>query len=142
MPYHVGAKGSNGCSGYPAVKEGGEVMGCHATEAEALAQVQALYANEAEKSDSGITPSQTSSDEAIYPNLGIKKPTQGKAGDSTTGGNVKSKYGKKPKHMNRGAGGNPNDSTGAIATTSATSMGTKSDEDFWAGSAFSKRKTR
>ena len=41
MPYSVGAQGSNGCSGYPVVKEGGEVMGCHKTEADATAQAKA-----------------------------------------------------------------------------------------------------
>ena len=43
MPYRVGAKGSFGCSGYPALKEGtNEVMGCHTTRAEAAAQIYAI----------------------------------------------------------------------------------------------------
>jgi hypothetical protein len=46
MPYRVGAKGSYGCSGYPAVKEGGEVMGCHKTRAEAAAQIYAINRSE------------------------------------------------------------------------------------------------
>jgi len=46
MPYKVGAKGSYGCSGYPAVKEGGEVMGCHKTRAEAAAQIYAINISE------------------------------------------------------------------------------------------------
>ena len=46
MPYKVGAKGSYGCSGYPAVKEGGEVMGCHKTRAEAAAQIYAINLSE------------------------------------------------------------------------------------------------
>jgi hypothetical protein len=46
MPYKVGAKGSYGCSGYPAVKEGGEVMGCHNTKAEAAAQIYAINRSE------------------------------------------------------------------------------------------------
>jgi hypothetical protein len=46
MPYKVGAKGSYGCSGYPAVKEGGEVMGCHKTRAEAAAQIYAINRSE------------------------------------------------------------------------------------------------
>jgi len=46
MPYKVGAKGSYGCSGYPAVKEGGEVMGCHTTRAEAAAQIYAINRSE------------------------------------------------------------------------------------------------
>jgi hypothetical protein len=46
MPYRVGAKGSYGCSGYPAVKEGGEVMGCHKTRAEAAGQIYAINRSE------------------------------------------------------------------------------------------------
>jgi hypothetical protein len=52
MPYHVGSKGSNGCSGYPVVADNGRVMGCHPTEANANDQVAALYAaGAAEKGD-------------------------------------------------------------------------------------------
>jgi hypothetical protein len=47
MPYRVGAKGSFGCSGYPALKEGtNEVMGCHTTRAEASAQIYAINRSE------------------------------------------------------------------------------------------------
>jgi hypothetical protein len=47
MPYRVGAKGSFGCSGYPALKEGtNEVMGCHSTPAEAAAQIYAINRSE------------------------------------------------------------------------------------------------
>ena len=47
MPYRVGAKGSFGCSGYPALKEGtNEVMGCHDTRAEAAAQIYAINRSE------------------------------------------------------------------------------------------------
>ena len=46
MPYRIGAKGSYGCSGYPAVKEGGEVMGCHKTRREAAAQIYAINVSE------------------------------------------------------------------------------------------------
>ena len=46
MPYSVGEKGSYGCSGYPAVKEGGEVMGCHDTKEEAMAQIYAINQSE------------------------------------------------------------------------------------------------
>ena len=43
MPYRIGAKGSFGCSGYPALKEGtNEVMGCHQTRSEAAAQIYAI----------------------------------------------------------------------------------------------------
>jgi hypothetical protein len=47
MPYSIGAKGSYGCSGYPAIKEGtNEVMGCHTTRAEAAAQIYAINQSE------------------------------------------------------------------------------------------------
>jgi hypothetical protein len=46
MPYKVGEKGSYGCSGYPAVKEGGEVMGCHKTRSQAAAQIYAINISE------------------------------------------------------------------------------------------------
>ena len=47
MPYSVGAKGSHGCSGYPAVKTStGEVMGCHKTKGEAAAQIYAINRSE------------------------------------------------------------------------------------------------
>lgn len=50
MPYHVGEKGSYGCSGYPVVKDGsGEVMGCHDTAAKAQSQISAINMSEAEK---------------------------------------------------------------------------------------------
>ena len=46
MPYKVGAKGSYGCSGYPAVKDDGKVMGCHKTRAEAAGQIYAINRSE------------------------------------------------------------------------------------------------
>ena len=47
MPYRVGAKGSYGCSGYPALKEStNEVMGCHETRAQAAAQIYAINQSE------------------------------------------------------------------------------------------------
>jgi hypothetical protein len=47
MPYSIGAKGSYGCSGYPAVKDGtNEVMGCHPTRAAAAAQIYAINMSE------------------------------------------------------------------------------------------------
>ena len=46
MPYHVGAKGSYGCSGYPALKDDGTVMGCHETRAQAAAQIYAINQSE------------------------------------------------------------------------------------------------
>ena len=46
MPYHIGSKGSYGCSGYPAVKDTGEVMGCHKTRTQAAAQIYAINRSE------------------------------------------------------------------------------------------------
>ena len=47
MPYSVGKKGSYGCSGYPALKDGtNEVMGCHETQEEAMAQIYAINQSE------------------------------------------------------------------------------------------------
>ncbi len=46
MPYKVGAMGSYGCSGYPAVKDDGTVMGCHKTRAEAAGQIYAINRSE------------------------------------------------------------------------------------------------
>jgi hypothetical protein len=55
MPYHVGEKGSYGCSGYPAVKDDGTVMGCHDTQEKAQAQITAINISEAEKSMPTLT---------------------------------------------------------------------------------------
>lgn len=49
MPYNVGEKGSYGCSGYPAVKDDGTVMGCHDTKEKAQAQITAINISEAQK---------------------------------------------------------------------------------------------
>ena len=47
MPYHVGKKGSFGCEGYPALKDGtNEVMGCHKTRKEAAGQIYAINRSE------------------------------------------------------------------------------------------------
>ena len=46
MPYHVGAKGSYGCSGYPALKDDGTVMGCHKTRGAAARQIYAINVSE------------------------------------------------------------------------------------------------
>jgi hypothetical protein len=57
MPYKVGNKGSYGCSGYPAVKDDGEVMGCHDTREAAAAQIYAINQSEGNigKADYGVT---------------------------------------------------------------------------------------
>ena len=44
MPYNIGSKGSNGCSGFPVMTDTGKVVGCHPTKAEATNHLQALYA--------------------------------------------------------------------------------------------------
>ena len=46
MPYHVGKKGSYGCSGYPALKDDGTVMGCHKTRTAAAGQIYAINRSE------------------------------------------------------------------------------------------------
>jgi hypothetical protein len=53
MPYKVGARGSYGCSGYPAVKDDGTVMGCHKTRAEAAGQIYAINRSEGNIGKSG-----------------------------------------------------------------------------------------
>ena len=56
MPYHIGEKGSYGCSGYPVVKDGtNEVMGCHDSAAKAQAQISAINISEAEKGKKKMT---------------------------------------------------------------------------------------
>lgn len=123
MPYRVGGKGTNGCKGYPVVKENGEVVGCHPTRANADAQLQALYANvsDAEKSEvAGATPSFTV--DPKYPGAGIKRPEQGRAGGKTESG-IRSQYGKKPKKTNRGRNSDNNPSSGAMGTNGSNSMG-------------------
>lgn len=102
MPYRVGAKGTNGCGGYPVIKEGGEVVGCQPTRAKADAQLQALYANvpDAEKSSvAGANPSFTV--DPKYPGVGIKRPEQG-IRQTPLSGSINPKYGKKPKNTRRG----------------------------------------
>jgi len=109
MPYAVGSKGSNGCSGYPVVKEGGEVMGCHMTQEAAMSQVQALYAAE-NKADTGVNPSSTANPK--YPNVGVKTPTSMRGGKK-----VKLR---KPRMQ----GGNGGDASGAVSSggTSISAM--------------------
>jgi hypothetical protein len=57
MPYKVGNKGSYGCSGYPAVKDNGEVVGCHDTRESAAAQIYAINQSEGniDKADYAVT---------------------------------------------------------------------------------------
>jgi hypothetical protein len=83
--------------------------------------MRALYANvpEASKSEAA-NPSFTI--DPKYPGAGIRRPSQGNGGKGTTGSNIKSKYGKKPKKTNRGRNSDNNPSAGAIGA-GGTSMG-------------------
>jgi hypothetical protein len=79
MPYHIGEKGSNGCSGYPVVSDKGHVAGCHPTEAAATNQLQALYANveDASKADAAsVTTSDAPENPSSHlnPEVGMKHP--------------------------------------------------------------------
>lgn len=56
MPYHIGNKGSNGCSGFPVLDDKGKSVGCHPTKAKALNHLQALYANVPDASKSDCCP--------------------------------------------------------------------------------------
>lgn len=79
--------------------------------------------------DSPITPTQPSStQDSLYPGVGIKNPKQGRAG-GTTGSGIKSKYGKKPKIKGNGKSGDALDSSGAVSSGGAGgSMGSKAEE--------------
>jgi hypothetical protein len=126
MPYHVGEKGSYGCSGYPAVKDDGTVMGCHKSAEEAANQIYAINQSEGNIPDKGV---------------GIKDPQEWPVSKETDSGGMGSTIGqpypastkpsllkpakKKPKRSVGGAGGS---SAGAVATTGGGSgMGTKAD---------------
>ncbi len=114
MPYRIGAKGTNGCGGYPVVKEDGEVVGCHATRGEADAHLQALYANvsDTEKSAvAGANPSFTV--DPKYPGVGIKRPNSGKSGYTSS---IRSKYGKKPSINRTGRSGDATGSGGSFSS--------------------------
>lgn len=130
MPYHVGAKGSYGCSGYPAVKDDGEVMGCHPTQAAAEAQIYAINQSEGNVPDKGVGIKNPEE----WPGTAIKAATDKDGMGSAIGqpepaSKEKSaikKPKKKPKTSVGGVGGDP---SGAIATTNnGTSMGTKAEE--------------
>ena len=126
MPYHVGEKGSYGCSGYPAVKdEDGEVMGCHDTAQEAAAQIAAI---EADEKGVGIKNPEE------WPGTAMKAATDKDGMGSAIG--QPEPASKKPsalkpakKKKKTSVGGHGGDPSGAIATTNGgTSMGTKMDE--------------
>jgi hypothetical protein len=127
MPYHVGEKGSYGCSGYPALKDDGTVMGCHTTAEEAANQIYAINQSEGNiEAGVGITnPEEWPMDKAETDRNGMGSRIGQPEPASKKPSALKDPK-KKPKTRVGGAGG---DSTGAIATTNGgTSMGTKSDE--------------
>ena len=68
MPYSVGEKGSYGCSGYPALKDDGTVMGCHPTKEAAAAQIYAINQSEGNVDEKEVV----SSDGGV----GIKNPEE------------------------------------------------------------------
>ena len=85
MPYHIGEKGSNGCSGYPVVDDKGKAVGCHPTRAKAVNHMQALYANvpDASKADTPMDvsynavvtdPTPANPSNHLNPSVGIRKP--------------------------------------------------------------------
>ena len=124
MPYRIGGKGDSiGCEGYAVLDENGKAVGCHPTRSDAEQQIAALYANVEDAKADGVAPAKPSfTIDPKYPGVGIKRPSQGGA---TTGGNIKSKYGKKPKKINTGRNSDNNSSSGAFGSGgSGGSMGT------------------
>jgi len=107
MPYHVGEKGSYGCSGYPVIKDGtSEVMGCHDTEAAARNQITAINMSESESSKKKLSS-------------GMDGPVPASNKDSVLFPPV--------RRRSAGRGGYSN-ALGSVGTTNGgTSMGTKSD---------------
>ena len=127
MPYHVGEKGSYGCSGYPALKDDGTVMGCHTTAEEAANQIYAINQSEGNiEAGVGITnPEEWPMDKAETDRNGMGSKIGQPEPASKKPSALKDPK-KKPKNRVGGAGG---DSAGAISTTNGgTSMGTKADE--------------
>jgi len=129
MPYHVGEKGSYGCSGYPALKDDGTVMGCHTTAEEAANQIYAIN-----ESEGNIEAGVGIKNPEEWPGTAIKAATDkdgmgsaiGQPEPASNKPSALKKPKKKPKTSVGGAGGDP---SGAIATTNGgTSMGTKADE--------------
>lgn len=68
MPYHVGKKGSYGCSGYPALKDDGTVMGCHNTAEEAANQIYAINQSEGNIDEKEMVTTEVG--------MGIKNPDE------------------------------------------------------------------
>lgn len=107
MPYHVGEKGSYGCSGYPVIKDGtSEVMGCHETASQAQSQITAINMSEAESSKKKLSS-------------GMEGPVPASSKPSVLFPPV--------RRRSSGRGGY-SDALGSVATTNGgSSMGTKAD---------------
>lgn len=114
MPYHIGERGSHGCSGYPVVKTStGEVMGCHETAGKAGAQLAALHINEPDAAKSvAVNPSSTPN--PTYPGVGLKYPT------SLTAARRSKNIIRKPRKPRKGSQGIGNSgSSGAFSSGGA-----------------------
>jgi hypothetical protein len=111
MPYHIGERGTHGCSGYPVVKTStGEVMGCHETAGKAGKQLAALHINEPDAK--GLNPSSTPN--PTIPGVGIKYPT------SLTAARRSKNIIRKPRKARRGSQGIGNSgSSGAFSSGGA-----------------------
>jgi hypothetical protein len=125
MPYRVGIKGSTpGCSGYPVVEEGGKVVGCHATRAQADEHIHALYANvpDASKSEvAGANPSFTV--DPKYPGVGIKRPEQGRRGGTPGKSAIGNKPAPKPKNVRYGRHSDSGGPSSGATSSGGTSIG-------------------
>ena len=110
MPYHIGERGSYGCSGYPVVKDStGEVMGCHPTAGNAGKQLAALHINEPDATKA-LNPSSTPN--PTIPGVGLKYPT------SLTAARRSKNIIRKPRKPRKGS-----QSTGGNSSSGAFSSG-------------------
>jgi|AntRauMFilla1563_2_1112583.scaffolds.fasta_scaffold00341_18 hypothetical protein len=124
MPYNVGEKGSFGCSGFPALKEDGTVMGCHATAEAAANQIYAINESENNVPDKGVGIR----DPDPWPGTRIK--TDGAMGQPFPASNRSSVFRKPRTKPRRSVGGVGGSSSGAVATTGGGSgMGTKTESE-------------
>lgn len=126
MPYHIGEKGSNGCSGYPVVDDKGKTVGCHPTRAKAVDHLQALYVNvpDASKADTPMDvaynpiitdPTPASPSPHINPSAGMKKPQYLKHDSKNP--NCQCDKCMKLKYLDKGDGMNESASTSESNTT-------------------------
>lgn len=112
MPYHIGERGSHGCSGYPVVKDStGEVMGCHKTASKAGKQLAALHINEPNM-DKSISVNPSSTPDPTIPGVGLKYPT------NLTAARRSKNIVRKPRKTRRGS-----QSTGGQSSSGAFSSG-------------------